>query len=167
MSTAHPGKGKTRKLVNARYYWPGLRQDINQYIRNCHTCRRTTTPRDLPPGLLQPLPIPERPWQHISIDFKSFPRDQNGFDMVYVVVDRLGKRAYLIPCQKTATAKDMARLFISNIYRTHGPPDSIVLDRGPQFISEFWTEFCRILGIKLKLSTAFHPQTNGQTEIMN
>ena len=87
--------------------------------------------------------------------------------MIYVVIDRLGKRAYSIPCQKTVTAKDMARLFILHVWRTHGPPDTIVSDRGPQFISEFWAEFCRILGIKLKLSTAFHPQTDGQTEIMN
>lgn len=167
VSTAHPGKSKTRRLLNTRYYWPGLPTDVARYIRNCHTCRRTLVPRDPPPGLLQPLPIPERPWQHISMDFKSFPKDRNGFDMAFVVIDRLGKRAYSIPCQKTTTAKDMARLFISNVYRTHGPPDTIVSDRGPQFVSEFWAEFCRILGIKLKLSTAFHPQTDGQTEIMN
>jgi transposase InsO family protein len=164
---AHSGRNKTCRLIGVRYYWSNLPRDIARYIRNCHTCRRTTTPRDLPPGLLQSLPIPERPWQHISMDFKSFPKDENGFDTVYVVIDRLGKRAYSIPCHKTTTAKDMARLFISNIYRTHGPPDIIVSDRGPQFISEFWAELCRILGIKLKLSTAYHPQTDGQTEIMN
>ena len=101
------------------------------------------------------------------MDFKSFPKDRDGFDMVYVVIDRLGKCAYSIPCHKTVTAKEMVRLFITNIYRTHGPSDTIISDRGPQFISEFWTEFCRILGIKLKLSTAFHPQTDGQTEVMN
>ena len=101
------------------------------------------------------------------MDFKSFPKDKKGYDAVYVVIDRLGKRAYSIPCYKTTTAKDMAQLFIANVYRTHGAPETIVSDRGPQFISEFWTEFCRILGIKLKLSTAYHPQTDGQTEIMN
>ena len=83
------------------------------------------------------------------------------------MIDRLGKRTYSIPCHKTTTVKEMAQLFVSNIYRTHGPLDTIVSDRGPQFISEFWVEFCRILGIKLKLSTTFHPQTDGQTEIMN
>jgi transposase InsO family protein len=167
LSMAHPGRNKTCRLIGARYYWPNLPRDIARYIRNCHTCRRTMTPRDLPPGHLQPLPIPERPWQHISMDFKSFPKDKKGYDAVYVVIDRLGKRAYSIPCYKTTTAKDMAQLFISNIYRTHGAPNTIVSDRGPQFISEFWAEFCRILGIKLKLSTAYHPQTDGQTEIMN
>jgi len=167
ISMAHPGRNKTYKLINARYYWPNLPGNVAQYIRNCHICRRTLAPRDLPPGQLQPLPIPERPWQHISMDFKSFPKDKKGYDTVYVIIDRLGKRAYSIPCHKTTTAKDMAQLFISNVYRTHGPPETIVSDRGPQFISEFWTEFCRILGIKLKLSTAYHPQTDGQTEIMN
>jgi hypothetical protein len=101
------------------------------------------------------------------MDFKSFPKDKHGNDMIYVVIDRLSKRSYSIPCQKTITAKGMARLFIHHVWRTHGPPDTIVSDRGPQFISAFWAEFCRILGIKLKLSTAFHPQTDGQTEIMN
>jgi transposase InsO family protein len=101
------------------------------------------------------------------MDFKSFPKDKRGKDMIFVVVDRLGKRAYSIPCRKTVTAKQMARLFIKYVYRTHGPPDTITSDRGPQFISDFWNELCRILGIKLKLSTANHPQTDGQTEIIN
>ena len=130
VSTAHPGRNKTRRLLSTRYYWPGLPHDVARYIRNCHVCRRTRIPRDLPPGLLSPLPIPERPWQHISMDFKSFPKDRNGHDMVYVAIDRLGKRAYSIPYYKTTTVKDIARLYISNIYRTHGPPDSIVSDRG-------------------------------------
>jgi transposase InsO family protein len=101
------------------------------------------------------------------MDFKSFPPDKAGYNMIFVVVDRLSKRAYSIPCYKTVTARDMVRLFIMYIWRTHGPPDTIVSDRGPQFISAFWTEFCRILGTKLKLSTADHPQTDGQTEVMN
>jgi hypothetical protein len=167
ISTAHPGRNKTHRIIAARYYWPGLPADVARYVRNCHDCRRATVPRDRPPGLLQPLPVPERPWQHISMDFKSFPKDKFGYDMIFVVVDRLGKRAYSLPCFKTTTAKDMARLYVTNVWRTHGAPDTAVSDRGPQFISEFWNELCRILGIKLKLSTAFHPQTDGQTEIMN
>jgi hypothetical protein len=167
VSTAHPGQNKTIKILRTRYYWPKMSDNIRQYIRNCAACQRATVPRDKTPGLLQPLPIPERPWQHISMDFKSFPPDKTGYDMIFVVVDRLSKRAYSIPCYKTTTAKDMARLFITHVWRTHGPPDTIVSDRGPQFISVFWHEFCRILGIKLKLSTADHPQTDGQTEIMN
>ena len=101
------------------------------------------------------------------MDFQSFPKDKKGYDSILVVVDWLSKRPYLIPCYKTATAKDMAEMYIRDVYRTHGPPDTITSDRGPQFISKFWHEFCKVLGIRLKLSTAHHPQTDGQTEIVN
>jgi len=101
------------------------------------------------------------------MDFQSLPKDSHGYDAVFVVIDRLSKQPFSIPCYKTTTAKEMARLYIQYIYRIWGAPESIVSDRGPQFVSAFWKEFCRILGIMLKLSTAFHPQTDGQTEIMN
>ena len=84
-----------------------------------------------------------------------------------LLVDCFGKRPISIPCYKTITAKEAARLYIQYPYRIYGPLDTIVSDRGPQFISAFWDEFTRILGIKLKLSTAYHPQTDGQTEIAN
>jgi transposase InsO family protein len=167
LSTSHPGQQKTTKLIASRYYWKGLSATVDRYIRNCHACRRSNAPRDRTPGLLHPLPVPQRPWQHVTMDYQSFPKDAQGYDTVFVVVDRLSKQAFSIPCYKTTTAKDMARLYIHNIYRIRGAPESIVSDRGPQFISDFWDEFCRILGIKLKLSTAFHPETDGQTEIMN
>jgi hypothetical protein len=101
------------------------------------------------------------------MDFKSMPKDKHGYDAIFVVIDRLSKQAISMPCYKTATAEDMARLFISHVYRYYGPPQTIVSDRGPQFTSQFWKELCRILGVQLKLSTANHPQTDGQTEIMN
>lgn len=167
ISTAHPGRDKTYRLLKDRYYWKGMLADVDQYVRNCHPCRRASSPRDKTPGLLQPLPVPERPWQHISMDFVSFNKDRHGYDNVLVIIDRLSKESVSIPCHKTTTAEEMASLFIYHVWRYFGPPDSIVSDRGPQFISAFWTEFCRLLGTKLKLSTAHHPQTDGQTEIMN
>jgi hypothetical protein len=167
ISTAHPGRMKTKRLICSRYYWPKMGEDIDRYIANCHTCRRSENPRDLPPGLLNPLPVPQRPWQHISMDFQSLTKDKRGYDSVFVVVDRLGKRPFSMPCTKDITAKGMAQLYINTVYRTYGPPDSITSDRGPQFISAFWDELCKILGVKLKLSTAYHPQTDGQTEIAN
>lgn len=166
-STAHPGRKKTLRLLRDRYYWKNMSGDIERYLRNCHMCRRTHVPRDKTPGLLHPLPIPSRPWQHISMDFKSFPVSKRGFDCLLVVVDRLGKRPISIPCHKTIDARGLAELFIPYIWRYYGPPDTIVSDRGPQFISAFWNEFCKILGVKLKLSTAEQPQTDGQTEIVN
>jgi transposase InsO family protein len=167
ISSAHPGQSKTARILAQRYYWPGLNTSVAQYIRNCHPCRRSHVPRDRTPGLLHPLPVPTRPWQHVTMDFKSFPKDKHGYDAAYVVIDRLSKQSISIPCYKTTTAKDMAQLYVSYVYRYRGAPQTIVSDRGPQFISEFWNEFCRILGIQLKLSTAFHPQTDGQTEVMN
>ncbi|KAK9649268.1 hypothetical protein HCH54_010284 [Aspergillus fumigatus] len=166
-STAHPGKGKMRQLVKDRYYWTSWSKDVDRYVANCLICQRSKTRRDLPPGLLQPLPIPDRPWQHISMDFRSFPRSKNEFDAAFVVVDRLTKRPVAVPCYKTTTAKDMARLFLQYIYPWTGLPETIVSDRGGQFISEFWDELCKILQIQIKLSSGQHPQTNGQTEIMN
>src|SRR5271156_8471 len=101
------------------------------------------------------------------MDFKSFPSNKNSYNAILVVVDRLSKQVFSLPCFKATTARDMAELYIQHIYRIKGVPDSIISDRGPQFISSFWHEFCRILGVELKLSTAYPPQTDGQTEVMN
>jgi hypothetical protein len=100
-------------------------------------CKRKNTRRDLPPGLLNPLPIPDRPGQHLSMDFRSFPKDRHGYDSVYVVVDRLSKRVTTIPSHKTITSKKMAKLFIRYIYPWSGPPDTIVSDCGSQFVAKF------------------------------
>jgi transposase InsO family protein len=101
------------------------------------------------------------------MDLHELPKDRNGYNTVFVNVDRLGKRIISIPCQKTVTAKEAAQLYIQYIYCIYGPLDTIVSDQGLQFISAFWGKFTRILRIKLKLSTAYHPQTDGQTEIAN
>ena len=101
------------------------------------------------------------------MDFHEMPLDRDGYNTVLVVVDRFGKRAISIPCKKTITAVETAELFIDRVYRIYGPPDTIVSDCGPQFISAFWKELTCILGIKLKLLTAAYLQTDGQTEIMN
>ena len=167
VSTAHPGRNKTLALLARKYYWKSMRSWVEQFVANCQACRRALPTREKKHGFLHPLPIPDRPWQHVTHDFKSFPKDKHGYDMVYVVIDRLSKQSVCIPCNKNATAKDMARMYITYIYRWRGLPESMVSDRGPQFISQFWDEFCAILGIKIKLSTAYHPQTDGQTEIMN
>lgn len=167
LATAHPGRNKMRALVARQYFWPRMMSDIDRYVRNCLTCRRSHKPRDRPPGLLKPLELPDRPWQHVTMDFHAMPPDKAGYDQVFVVVDRLGKRSYSLPCYKTTTAKEMAFLYYQHVWRDHGAPETITSDRGPQFISEFWDEFCKILGIRIRLSSAEHPQTDGQTEIMN
>jgi hypothetical protein len=109
-STAHPGKTKMRILVKERFYWETWSKDVDWYVDNYIMCKRTNTRRDLLPGLLQPLPVPTRPWQHISMDFMTYPQDKSGYDTVFVVVDRFSKIPVSIPCYKTITARDLAAL---------------------------------------------------------
>lgn len=165
--TAHPGRDKTYKLLKPQYYWKGMLSDIERYIRNCHACRRAHVPRDKTPGLLHPLPITERPYQHITMDWKSFPMDKEGHNNLVVFMDTLSKAAISIPCKKTITAEVLARLYTNHCLRIMGFPDTITSDRDPRLVSDFWTEFYRIVNIQRKVSTAAHAQTNGQTEIIN
>jgi hypothetical protein len=167
ITTAHPGKSKTKRLIKERYYWKGMDDDIERFVSNCAACHRSKVPRGKTPGFLHSLPVPDRPWQHISVDFKEMPTDKEGKNMVCVFVDRLGKRPISIPCNKAVDAKVLAQLYLVHVHRYYGPATTIVSDRGPQFISAFWEEFCRLLGTRLKLSTAYHPQTDGQTENAN
>lgn len=137
VSSAHPGQHKTYLLLQPHYYWRGMTADVKRYVQNCHECKRSHIAWDKTPEQLHPLPIPERPWQHVAMDFKSFPKDKQGFDAIFVVINQLSKQSTSIPCLKTTTAKDMAAMYIDRIYRNHGAPESIVSDRGPQFVSAF------------------------------
>lgn len=167
IETAHPSARKTYQLLSSQYWWHGIASTAQQYCRNCHTCRRIQVPRDKKPGFLQPLPVPSRPWEHITVDYCSFNKDKHEFDNVLVFIDRFSKQAVSIPCRKTSDARDLAKLYIYHVYRYFGPPLTITSDRGPQFISRFWTAFVNITGTKRQLSTADHPQTDGQTEVYN
>ena len=165
--TAHPSAKKTYQLLSWQYYWHGIYSYVKQYCRNCHTCRRSMVPTDRKPGLLHPLPVPSRPWEHVTMDYCSFNADRHGYDNVFVVIDRFSKQAISIPCTKKIDARETAKLYIYHIFRYFGSPLSITSDQGGQYISDFWKAFNHILGTKLKLSTADHPQTDGQTEIYN
>jgi hypothetical protein len=167
LPTAHPGRNKTRKMVAVQYWWPGITSDVNQYTANCRVCRSSKVPRDKTPGLLQPLPIPLRSWQHIAADFKSMPKDKHGYDNILVMVDRLSKITWSVPCHRDVTARQTAWLYYKGPYRILGLPESWTSDRGPQFTAEFTDELSRILGVKLKLASAGHKQTAGQAEIIN
>jgi transposase InsO family protein len=167
VSSAHPSARKTYQLLESQYYWKGMGQDCKTYVANCQACKFAHPRQSKQQGFLNPLPVPEHPMQHLAMDFKSFPVDKHGYDSILVFIDRLSKESVSIPCHKTTDARGLAQLFIQWIYRFGHTPLSIVSDRGPQFVSSFWTELCRIIGVKLKLSTAYHKQTDGQTEIMN
>ena len=119
-------------------------------------------------GLLQPLPIPERPWSSVSLDFiTDLPRTNAGFDAILVVVDRLTKMAHFIPTVTTVDAPGTAELMLREVVRLHGLPQTLVSDRDPRFVSLFWETLFKLMGTKLALSTPYHPQTDGQTERMN
>lgn len=163
---AHAGIKKTKLLVSKKFYWRGLDTDVGRYIANCR-CIRMKARRDKTPGLLKPLPIPARPYQHLTMDFTELPLDEEGHDFALVVMCRLLKKPVSIPCNKTITAKGLADLFLIHWVRHFGMPDSIFSDRGAQFISTFWRELCRILGTKVKFTTAYNPNVDGQTEVMN
>ena len=144
-----------------------MRKVVERFVGNCHTCRRTKPRCHTPHGTLLPLPVPDRPWQDISMDFVVGQLKSQGFDANWVVVDRLSKQRHFAPCKTTNDAKGLAELFMDNVFRLHGLPNSIISDRGPQFASDFWEHLCSCLGISARLSTAFHRQTDGQTQRIN
>lgn len=163
----HSGFYKTYRRLADNLYWRGMKGTVQQYVRSCDVCQRQKYMTTSPGGLLQPLPIPTRIWDDLSLDFVTgLPRSQ-GYDAVLVVVDRLSKYVHFIPLKHPYSAKSVAELFARDIVRLHGIPNSIVSDRDPVFVSQFWQELFRLQGTKLQMSTAYHPQTDGQTEVVN
>ena len=161
----HPGFVQTYNKIARSYYWPGMSKDIRKHTKECDICQRTKNTTQPPSGELNPLPISSRPWQSVGIDYlMPIPESKNGNNAIIIVVDRLTKMAHFIPTQNTVTAKETAELFLQHIFRYHGLPDNIVSDRDPRFTSHFWKSLHKILGIKLLMSTAEHPQTDGQSE---
>jgi len=141
-----------------------MRRTIAQYIRNCDTCARIKPARHAPYSLRKPLQIPFRKWSSILLDLVTGLPNSNRFDALLVVVGRLSKMAHYIPTTTEVNSKGIARLFLDNIFKLHRLPDSIVSDRGTQFVSTFTHSLTDLLGIQQKVSTAFHSQTDGQTE---
>jgi len=163
----HPGRSKTFDLLSRQYYWKTMRRQVDQYVRNCAECQRSRRSRHASFGVLRPLPVPEKPWEDISMDFVTELPEYEGYDAIWVVVDRLSKMRHFVPCHTTINARGLAEIFLKEVVRLHGLPKTIISDRGPQFAAVFWKRICEQLGINRRLSTAFHPQTDGQTERMN
>ncbi|GJP84837.1 hypothetical protein CLOP_g14887 [Closterium sp. NIES-67] len=159
---------KTLKALQRFYYWPDMVTDVQRYVAACPICQRMKSSHQRPTGLLQPLEPPQRPWQHVTMDFVTrLPAGPSGNDVVLVVVDRLTKMAHFAPCRTTITAEETARLFISTVVRLHGIPAAIISDRDPKFTSKFWHDTWARYGTHLQFSSAYHPQTDGQTERTN
>ena len=167
----HQGAAATYAAISRTFFWHGLLQQVKTYVRNCHTCSRIKPSRQGYQGLLRPLPIATERWKHIAMDFVvdlpvSKDWEENEYSALFVVVDRMTKQVHITPC-KNLSARSTAYYFYRDIFRLHGLPDTIISDRGSQFTSEFWKWLCKFLQIDHHLSTAFHPQTDGQTERMN
>ncbi|EIW71197.1 hypothetical protein TREMEDRAFT_26998 [Tremella mesenterica DSM 1558] len=167
MLVGHPGRDKTITMVKEDYYWPHLDEYIAKYVKGCEICNRHKTHRHQPYGHLVSLPVPTLPWTDISMDMVGPLPKSTEFDAILVIVDRLTKMARFIPCTTGLTANKVADIYIKEIFSKHGVPRTIVSDRGTQFTAEIWKEICQFLGIKNLYSTAYHPQTDGQTERVN
>ncbi len=141
--------------------------DARLFVSACPVCAAGKGSNRPPAGLLQPLSVPLRPWSHIAMDFVTGLPPSGGMTVVLTVVDRFSKAAHFIPLPKLPSARETATVVLDHIFRIHGLPVNVVSDRGPQFVSKFWTEFCRQLGATASLSSGYHPQTNGQAERAN
>jgi hypothetical protein len=163
----HFGVTKTLQNLSRYVFWPRIQHDVARFIRRCVLCS-TSKPANRKVGLYTPLPVPTRPWESISMDFLGgLPMTRQGNDYLFVVVDRFSKMVVLMPCKKTITSDGAARLFFENVWKLFGLPNSIISDRDSRFLSKFWCALWAMMDTKLKRSTAFHPQTDGQTEVVN
>jgi Integrase zinc binding domain len=156
------------ELVQREWWWPGITTDVKLYVKYCDSCQRVRASNTLPAGLLHPLQIPTRKWQSIGMDLiTGLPKSVNGNDCIWVVVDRLTKCAHFWPTKLTADAYDIALLMKDKVWRYHGFPEEIVSDRDPRFVSKMMDLLLSLTGCKPARSTAYHPQTDGQTERTN
>ncbi|WVZ98149.1 hypothetical protein U9M48_043619 [Paspalum notatum var. saurae] len=164
----HPRSTKMYQDLKKLFWWRRMKHDIAAFVAQCDTCNRIKAEKQRPAGLLKPLDIPMWKWEKITMDFiVGLPRTPKGNDSIWVIVDRLTKSAHFILVKATHNAPRLAELYIHNVLRLHGVPISIISDRGPQFTARFLKSLHEALGIKLDYSTAYHPQTDGQTERVN
>ncbi|GJU96192.1 putative reverse transcriptase domain-containing protein [Tanacetum coccineum] len=161
--SVHPGADKMYYDLRDRYWWPRMKKDIAVYVSSCLTCLKVKAEHQRPSGLLQQPEIPEWKWEGIAMDFvPKLPRISSGHDTIWVIVDRLTKSAYFLPMREDYKIDRLARLYLNEIVARHGVPISIISDRHSWFTSRFWQSMQEALGTRLDMSTAYHPQTDGQ-----
>ena len=163
----HFGFHKTLHRIGQSFIWPKMRQAVKDFLNTCEVCQQYKVDCMKPAGLLQPLPIPTQSWIDVSMDFIEGLPMANGYSVIMVVVDRLTKYAHFVPMKHPFSAASVARAFVTNVVRLHGVPTSIVSDRDKVFTSNFWQALFRLQGTKLCMSSSYHPQTDGQSEVVN
>lgn len=167
-SGGHLGREKTYARLTEQVYWNGIYADVGDYVRSCVSCGQNKARNRTAADLLRPLPIPSRRWETISMDFVGpLPMTPSGHDFLLVIVDKFSKMTHLIACTQSITAVTVAQLVYDHVIRLHGFPDSIVSDRDSKFTSLFWNALWKLSGTQLKMSTSYHPQSDGQTENVN
>ncbi|KAA0045084.1 reverse transcriptase [Cucumis melo var. makuwa] len=163
----HPGWQRTYALLKKGYFWPNMRDDVMQYTKTCLICQQDKVEKVKVAGLLDPLPVPTRPWESVSMDFITHLPKVGDFEAILVIIDRFSKYATFIPTTKQCSAEMIAQLFFKHVVKLLGVSTSIVSDRDGRSIGSFWTELFSFLGTSLNISSSYHPQTDGQTERFN
>nr|KYP56354.1 Transposon Ty3-I Gag-Pol polyprotein [Cajanus cajan] len=161
----HPGATKMYQDLRKMFWWPKMKREVEEFVYACLICQKAKVEHQRPSGLLQPLDVLVWKWDIISMDFVvGLPRTVKNLDAIWVIMDRLTKSSHFIPINIRYPLERLTKLYIGEIVRLHGVPTSIVFDRDPRFTSRFWESLHKALGTKLRLSSAYHPQTDGQTE---
>ena len=166
-AAGHEGRWKMVELVTRNYWWPGVMRDIRKYVEECDLCQRMKNRTEEPAEKLKLSEVPQKTWTHLTVDFITKLPVVAGKDAILVVYNRLLKMTHFVATIERTSAERLARLFWNNEWKLHRLLESVISDRGSQFVAELTKELNRILGIRTKLSTAFHPQTDGQTERIN
>ena len=165
--SGHYGQNKTLDLIRRTYTWPLLRTMVKEYCKSCTICMRAKPQRHKPYGLLKQLPIPEQPWNSISMDFIEKLPKSSGYDTILVIVDRLTKQSIFIPTYDTITSAQLAKLFVLHVFSKHGIPSHVTSDRGSEFVSAFFRTLGKALDMNLHFTSGYHPEADGQTERTN
>ncbi|KAJ9546328.1 hypothetical protein OSB04_018871 [Centaurea solstitialis] len=161
----HPGATKMYRDLRTGYWWPGMKRDVARYVESCLTCLKVKAEHQKPHGKMQPLEIPEWKWENITMDLiTKLPKTPRKFDAIWVIVDRLTKSALFLAIRESSIAEQLAEIYVKEVVSRHGVPVSINSDRDVRFTSRFWERFHSELGTRLHFSTAYHPQTDGQSE---
>ena len=166
-AAGHGERWKMVELVTRNYWWPGVIRDVGKYVEGCDLCQQMKNRTEEPAGKLKLSEVPQKTWTYLTVDFIMKLLVVAGKDVILVVCDRLSTMTHFMATTEGTLVEGLVRLLQDNIQKLHGLPESIVSDRGPQFAAELTKELNRMLGIEMRLSTAFHPQTDGQTEWIN